>query len=125
MGTVQAPEALVAVVHEKGGRGSLESFIVIMMDTLFHEMLTIDRFALAIPVPEENGEIPRQRIRLFVPQPEFEAGCETHDGRLDEPAAVIGYEFLEPYPGRQLADERNQHRQHVRNTGEPREIGSL
>lgn len=125
MGAVHAPEALVAVVHEEGRRGILESFVKIVVDTLFHEMLTIHRFALAIPVPEEDGEIPRKRIWLFVPEPEFETRCETHGGALNKPGAVIGDELLELYPCRQLTDERNKHRQHVRNTGEPGEIGPL
>lgn len=59
MGAVYTPEALVAIVHEEGRCGILESFVEIMVDALFHEMPTIHRFARAIPVPEEDGEIPR------------------------------------------------------------------
>ena len=125
MRAIHTPETLVTVIHEKGRRGILERVVVIMVNALFHEMLAIDRFALAIPVPEQDGEIPRQRIRLFVPEPEFETRCETHSGILGKPGAVIGHELLESDPCRQLANERKQHRQHVRNTGEPRKIGSL
>ena len=60
-----------------------------------------------------------------MPESEFETRCETHGGNLDKPGAVIGHELLESYPCRQLANQRKQHRQHVRNTGEPGEIGSL
>jgi len=124
VGSVHAPEALVAVVHEEGRRGILESFVKIMVDALFHEMSTIHGFPLAIPVPEEDGEIPRQRIRFFVPEPEFETRCETHDGALEEP--LESEHLLDACPrGYQLITERNEHGKHVRNTGEPGEIGCL
>ena len=125
MGTIHTPETLIAIVHEEWRGRILERVVVIMVNTLLHEMLAIDRFALAVPVPEQDGEIPRQRIRLFMPEPEFKTRCETHGGILDKPGAVIGHELLESDPCRQLAKQRNQHRQHVRNTGEPRKIGTL
>jgi len=66
-GSVDAPELLVLVVDEKGRCGILESVVIIMMDALFHEMFAVRGFATAVPVPEEGGEIPHQRIRLIVP----------------------------------------------------------
>ena len=88
-------------------------------------MSAIYGFAETIPFPEHSGKAPNQRIWLIVPKTEFQTRGKTHSGRFDEPAAVIGDEFLDPYPGGHLADKRNQHRQHIWNTGDPREIGSL
>jgi len=67
-------------------------------------MCTVHGFAKTIPLPEYGGKVPNQRIRLIVPETKFQTRGETHSGRLDEPSAVIGDEFLDPYPGRQLAD---------------------
>lgn len=60
MGTITAPETLIAVVYEKGRRGILESFVIVTVNALLHEMLAIDRFTPAVPVPEHNREISRE-----------------------------------------------------------------
>jgi hypothetical protein len=73
-------------------------------------MFAVHGFAETIPFPENGGKAPNQRIRLIVPETEFQTRGETHSWRLDEPDAVIGDEFLDPYPGWYLTDEWNQHR---------------
>ena len=98
---------LVLVIDEEGRGGILEGLVVVMVDALFHEMFAIHGFATTIPIPEEGGEVPDQRVRLIVPQTEFEAGGESEPLSCGpQPRTVFGHEFSESRPRWQLANKR-------------------
>lgn len=54
----------------------------------FHHVLTVYRFVLTIPVPQNNGEVPNQRVDLLIPrgesEPRFKAlvGAGTLTGEI-------------------------------------------